>query len=254
MDHPGHARRQAVIVTQHAPNLTVVVPAFNEGPNIEPVVHEIMQTLDREPSIGSYEIVLVNDGSSDATRAVIDRLAGEHPMVSSHHHDVNRGFGAALRTGFAHSRGNAVTFITADGEIGTDVVVEMLRAIDDHDLVLSARERTVGTDRRVLTWGVELMLRLILGFVPEASGIYMVRGDLVRRMPLKSNTGLANLEVILFCQHWGRRIGKAGVTRARPRLSGTSKVTNLPTILRTLLEMAKLRWRIVRHAQFGEKA
>lgn len=241
-------------VPQRAPQLTVVVPSFNEGPNIEPVVREIMQTLGREPSIGSYEIVLVNDGSSDDTRQVVDRLAAEHANVSSHHHDVNRGFGAALRTGFTNSRGDAVTFITADGEIGTDVVVEMFRAIGDYDLVLSARERTVGTDRKVLTWGVELMLRLILGFIPEASGIYMVRGDLLRRMPLRSNTGLANLEVILFCQHWNRRIGKAGVTRARPRLSGTSKVTNLPTILRTLFEMAKLRWRIIRHSQFGDRA
>jgi len=241
-------------VTHGAPNLTVVVPAFNEGQNIEPVVREIMQTLEAEPTIGSYEIVLVNDGSSDDTRAVIDRLAREYPNVSSHHHDVNRGFGAALRTGFTNSRGDAVTFITADGEIGTDVVIEMFRAIGQHDLVLSARERTVGTDRKVLTWGVELMLRLILGFIPEASGIYMVRGDLLRRMPLKSNTGLANLEVILFCQHWQRSIGKAGVTRARPRLSGASKVTNLPTILRTLFEMAKLRWRIVSHAQFGDRA
>jgi dolichol-phosphate mannosyltransferase len=254
VDDAGNARRQAVTVAQPAPHLTIVVPAFNEGPNIEPVVREIMQTLDREPAIGTYEIVLVNDGSSDDTRAVIDRLAGQWPNVSSHHHDSNRGFGAALRTGFANSRGDAVTFITADGEIGTDVVVEMYRAFGDYDLVLSARERTVGTDRKVLTWGVELMLRIILGFIPEASGIYMVRGDLVRRMPLKSNTGLANLEVILFCQHWQRRIGKAGVTRARPRLSGASKVTNLPTILRTLFEMAKLRWRIVRHAQFGDHA
>lgn len=236
------------------PSLTIVVPAFNEGPNIEPVVREIMQTLERDRTIPSYEIVLVNDGSSDETRAVIDRLARQWPNVSAHHHDVNRGFGAALRTGFTNSRGEAVSFITADGEIGVDVVVEMYRAIADHDLVLSARERTVGAERKVLTWGVELMLRLILGFIPEASGIYMVKGDLLRRMPLQSNTGLANLEVILFCQHWQRRIGKAGITRARPRLSGGSKVTNVPTIAKTLWEMWKLRRRIGRQEQFGGHA
>lgn len=237
-----------------APNLSIVVPAYNEGPNIEPVVREIMQTIEREPSIGSYEIVLVDDGSRDDTRAVVEAQARTWPHVSAHHHAANRGFGAALRTGFAMSRGDAVTFITADGEIGADVVVDMYRAMPDYDLVLSARERTVGAERKVLTWGVELMLRVILGFIPEASGIYMVRGDLVRRMPLRSDTGLANLEVILFCRHWQRRIGKAGVTRARPRLSGASKVTNLPTILRTIFEMAKLRWRIIRQRQFGDRA
>ncbi len=236
------------------PSLTIVVPAFNEGPNIEPVVREIRQTIEREPAIPSYEIVLVNDGSRDDTREVVERLAREWPNVSAHHHDANRGFGAALRTGFTHSRGEAVSFITADGEIGVDVIVDMHRAIANYDLVLSARERTVGAERRVLTWGVELMLRLILGFIPEASGIYMVKGDLVRRMPLKSNTGLANLEVILFCQHWQRPIGKAGTTRARPRLSGESKVTNVPTIAKTLWEMWKLRRRISRQEQFGGHA
>lgn len=236
------------------PSLTIVVPAFNEASNIEPVVREIMQTIEQEPAIPSYEIVLVNDGSSDHTRAVVDQLAREWPNVSAHHHDANRGFGAALRTGFTHSRGEVVSFITADGEIGVDVVVEMYRAIAGYDLVLSARERTVGAERKFLTWGVELMLRLILGFIPEASGIYMVRGDLVRRMPLKSDTGLANLEVILFCQHWQRPIGKAGITRARPRLSGASKVTNLPTIAKTMWEMWKLRRRIARQEQFGGHA
>ena len=94
------------------PSLTIVVPAFNEASNIEPVVREIMQTIEQEPAIPSYEIVLVNDGSSDHTRAVVDQLAREWPNVSAHHHDANRGFGAALRTGFTNSRGEVVGSIS----------------------------------------------------------------------------------------------------------------------------------------------
>lgn len=233
-----------------APNLSIVVPAFNEGENITPVVHEIVATLAANPWVGPYEVVLVDDGSRDDTGVVMDRLKQEYPQLSVWHHETNRGFGAALRTGFTRSRGKAVSFITADGEIGVDQALRLYKEIGDHDLLLSGRERTVGADRKILTWGVDLMMRLILGFWHDGSvGIYIVRGDVLRSIPLYSDTGLANLEVILYCQDRKLKVGKSGVTRARPRLSGQSKVTNLPTILRTLWEMWRLRWRIRRQRQ-----
>jgi len=229
------------------PNLSIVVPAFNEGANITPVVREIVDTIAANPWVGPYEVVLVDDGSRDDTRAVMERLQQELPQLSVWHHDTNRGFGAALRTGFARSRGRAVSFITADGEIGVDQALRLYREIADYDLLQSGRERTVGADRKFLTWGVDLMMLLLLGFKYDGQvGIYVVRGDVVRSIPLFSETGLANLEVVLYCQDRKLKIGKSGVTHARPRLSGQSKVTNLPTILRTLWEMWRLRWRIRR--------
>ena len=230
-----------------APNLSIVVPAFNEGPNIAPVVREIVDTLAANSWVGPYEVVLVDDGSRDETGAEMERLKQDLPQLSVWHHETNRGFGAALKTGFAKSRGQAVSFITADGEIGVDQALRLYREIGDFDLLLSGRERTVGNNRKLLTWGVEVMMRLILGFWHDGSvGIYIVRGDVLRSIPIYSNTGLANLEVTLFCRDRKLKVGKSGVTQARPRLSGTSKVTNLPTILRTLWEMWRLRWRIRR--------
>ena len=86
------------------PNLSIVVPAFNEGANITPVVREIVETIAASPWVGAYEVVLVNDGSTDDTGAVMDRLKQELPQLRVFHHEVNRGFGAGLRTGFSNSR------------------------------------------------------------------------------------------------------------------------------------------------------
>lgn len=236
------------------PSLTIVVPAFNEGPNIRPVIKETVDIIAASPWVGEYEIVLVNDGSSDNTGAEMDAVARERPHIRVFHHPQNRGFGAALKTGFKESRGVVVGFITADGEIAVDNVLRLFREFGDYDLLQSGRERTVGADRKILTWGVDLMIRLILGFWHDGSlGIYIVRGDVVRAIPLHADTGLANLEVVLYCQHRKLKIGRSGVTHGRPRLSGQSKVTNLPTILRTLWEMWKLRWRIRRNQQFGRQ-
>jgi biofilm PGA synthesis N-glycosyltransferase PgaC len=74
-----------------APDLSIVVPAFNEGANVEPVVREIVSAIAAQPWVGPYEIVLVNDGSRDETGAIMQRLAAELPQVRAFHHPANRG-------------------------------------------------------------------------------------------------------------------------------------------------------------------
>jgi glycosyltransferase involved in cell wall biosynthesis len=220
--------------------LTIVMPAFNEADNLEPVVRETLEALTRNPLIPSLELIVVNDGSSDGTAAVADRLATAHPNVVVIHHPSNRGLGGALKTGFAASRGRHVSLITADGEVGPDQVVSLLAGIGDAGMILGRRERDVTAYREVITFLMNILMRVLLGFVPEATGIYVVRGDLVRRMDLQSETGLVNLEVQLYCREWGFPI-RWGVTHVRPRLSGESKVMNARTMMRTFIEMVKLR-------------
>ena len=236
--------------------LSIVIPAFNEADNLTPVVHETLEALTGHPWIHSFELIVVDDGSTDETGAVADRLAAAHPgVVVVFHHPSNRGFGAALKTGFAASRGTHVSFMSADGEVGPDQVINLLRDVGDAGLVLGRRERkgNVPWYRDIFTAGFNIVTRLVLGFLPEATGIYLVRGDLLRRMTLHSDTGLANLEVIMYCRQWRCPIGY-GVTHVRPRLSGSSKVTNVRTMWRIFVEMARLRVALRRRAAQGEVA
>jgi glycosyltransferase involved in cell wall biosynthesis len=233
--------------------LSVVIPAFNEADNLEPVVRETLGALTRDPLTPSFELIVVNDGSTDGTAAVADRLASAHANVVAVHHPVNRGFGAALKTGFAATRGRYVSFISADGEVAPDQVTGLLRDIGDAGMILGRRERDVTAYREVVTFSMNVLMWLLLGFVPKAAGIYVVRGDLVRRMTLRSDTGLVNLEIQLYCREWGFPIAW-GVTHVRPRLSGESKVLNARTMFRTFLEMAKLRLELRRRRSAGAGA
>ena len=226
-------------MTDATPNFSLVIPAFNEEANVAPVVAEVLRTLEANSWIGRSEVILVNDGSVDGTGAVMDRLAAAHAEVRVLHHPVNRGFGAALRTGFGASRGVNVALISADGEIGPDQAVNLLREMGDAELIVGYRKREVSFYRKFLTYGFNLLVRLLLGFVPDEVLIYVVHGDLLRRMDLRSDTGLVNLEVLLHCKEWGSRT-KWSVASARPRLSGVSKVANLRTMVRILVEMFKL--------------
>jgi glycosyltransferase involved in cell wall biosynthesis len=240
-------------VTADAPTLTVVIPAFNEVANLAPVINELFETVRRQPAVDSFEVVIVDDGSRDGTAEAADALAASHAAVRVVHHPINRGYGAALRTGFSTCRGRYVTAITADGEIDPAQVLGLFAVMGDADLMIGTRERTVSAYRNVLTFGLHVLMRLILGFVPDAMTVFIVRGDLLRRMELQSNTGLANLEVRMYCRLWGCRI-RTGPTQVRRRLSGESKVTNVPTMVKTFWEMAKLRRALRRRAASHRRA
>jgi glycosyltransferase involved in cell wall biosynthesis len=93
-------------------SLSLVIPPFNEEANIEFVVRDALTTL---PAFADdFEIIVVNDGSQDKTGEIVARLASADDRVRPVHHPRNRGYGAALTSGFRVSRGDFVMFMDAD--------------------------------------------------------------------------------------------------------------------------------------------
>lgn len=92
------------------PLLSVVIPAYNEVETLEEVVNRVL-------TVGlNVEVIMVDDGSVDGTRELMDRLVGEHDVVKAVKHDKNQGKGAALQTGFQHATGDLVIVQDADLE------------------------------------------------------------------------------------------------------------------------------------------
>lgn len=129
-DGPGDSHR-----------LSVVLPIFEEGEMIKELIPEIVETLSAEGI--QFEIVAVDDGSKDATPAVLKTLKQNHPdRLTIVSHLYNRGNGAALRTGTRVARGDVIVYMDSDGQHSPGDIPKLLSRIPPYDLVVGARSKS----------------------------------------------------------------------------------------------------------------
>lgn len=222
--------------------------AYNEAPSLERVVGEIRDELLR---LGAhYEIVIINDGSTDGSREIADRLARELPGVRVVHHPVNLGLGAVYRQAFRCGTKELATAFPADGQFEPAIIGQFMRRFNDADMVLGCipeyrKNRSLAA--RVFSWAERSLYKILFGSFPDFQGIMMFRRALVDTVPLTS-TGrgwMIQMELILRFLKKGYRVVNEP-TGIRARMSGSSKVMNLRSILSNLRQVFVLRWHLWR--------
>ncbi len=215
--------------------------AYNEVASIDAVAQEIHDELER---IGTtYELLLVDDGSSDGSGAVADALGQSLPGMRVVHHDGNRGLGAVYRTGFAQARGELLTFFPADGQFPATIIGQYLAAMHGVDMILGTLpDRRDALVARALSFAERLLLRALFGHFPRFQGIVMFRRALLDGVVLASHGRgwTVLMELILRAERNGARIKNLPIT-LRPRASGKSKVNNLRSIVSNLQQVLALR-------------
>jgi len=113
--------------------ISVVVPAYNEEKGISKVLTDIKTILDDTHL--QYEIIIIDDGSSDKTAEIVQK----HDFVRLIQHPVNRGYGAALKTGIKSANGYWILITDADGTYPNEYIPELLKYSDEYDMVVGAR-------------------------------------------------------------------------------------------------------------------
>jgi glycosyltransferase involved in cell wall biosynthesis len=226
--------------------LSVVMPAYNEGENLNVVHEEIVKVLATKDWAKPFELIIVDDGSQDETGKIADSLSKIDPSIKVIHHPVNQGLGAALRSGFSASQGLYVSWISADGEIDIEYILELLNLVEGVDMVVGGtrlREGIVAWYREVFSKTLGILSKMLLGFDwSQMSGLYLIRGDFLRQIQFISSTGMVNFEVYIHAMQHHLRIKVGPSLQARARFGGKSKVTNMRTISKTFFDMIKLRF------------
>jgi len=224
-----------------APELSVVVLAYNEVECLEPSVEEILGEL--RASGRRFELILVDDGSTDGTSEVADGLATLVREIRVVHHGENLGLGGGYRTGFREARGDLVTFFPADGQFPASIIGQFLPYAADHDLVLGyLPDRASSIVAKALSAGERVLYRVLFGKFPRFQGIFMIRRRLLEEIPLHSEGRGWAIVMELILRAARRRYRLVSVaTPCRPRQAGESKVMNARTIRANLEQLFALR-------------
>jgi dolichol-phosphate mannosyltransferase len=148
--------------------LSVVIPARNEAETIEATLREIAENLDRKGI--DYEVIVVDDASSDGTAAIVDRFAERNPRVRSLRSHFSNGFGFAVRAGLEAFEGDAVAIVMADGsDDPSDLVLYHELLEEGYDCAFGSRfvpgatitdyPRVKLVINRVVNWGIRFLFR-----------------------------------------------------------------------------------------------
>lgn len=208
------------------PKLSVAAPCFNEAEGIEAVVAEWDAVLSgaSEPS----EIVLCNDGSTDDTGAVLDRLQARFPRLRVVHNAQNGGYGRALSCAIAATHGEYVVTIDSDGQFDLADAFRLLQMLEGErfDGVTGWRMGKKDSAVRVLAdRGMNLIVRVLFGtrLRDTNCAIKVVKGDMLRAMRIEARGYPTPTEICMRLEARGARLGELGVTH-RERVAGFSKL------------------------------
>lgn len=222
--------------------ISVVLPAYNEQDNIERQVRAVDGVL-REMRFDDYEILVVDDGSRDRTRAVAEALRADVPNLKVLVHEVNQGYAKALRTGFTGAAMPLVFYTDSDNQFDVHELKNLLPSIDDYDIVSGFRiYRFDPFSRLVLSWGYNLLVRVLFRIrVRDVDCAFkLFRREIFDRIHIESKKFFVDTEILAKAAKLGLRMTEIGV-RHYPRTAGQSTVR--PShVIHTLAEIAQM-WR-----------
>lgn len=226
-------------------SISVIVMAFNEAGSIETVVLEIKEVLDNQAI--PYEIIIVNDGSSDDTEIIASKLSNKFQAIKLINHPENLGLGEVYRTGFNAAQNELLTFFPADGQFPAEIIRQFIPLMRTMDMVLGfLPDRKDSLAGMILSAVERWIFRLLIGPLPKFQGIMMFRRCLLDEVLLKSSGRgwIILLELIIRASREHYRITSIP-TDIQPRVYGKSKVNNFQTIIANFKQIIRLH-RLIR--------
>lgn len=227
-------------------SLSIFFPCYNEKDNIRSLTEKTVSVASR--ICDNHEIILVDDGSSDGTSELADQLAQEYPAVHVVHHRLNKGYGAALQSGFRAATKEYVFYTDGDGQFDIAELTNLLPFIQDHDIVSGYRIRRQDSMLRKInafcwTTLVCFLFNLKLKDIDCAFKLY--KRKIFDHIEMHSTGALIDTEILARAQRKGYTITQIGVHHY-PRTAGQQSGANIKVILRAFKELFQLRKEILK--------
>jgi len=217
-------------VNKQTPEISIIMPAYNEGSNIYDNLVETVLTLD---STGiSYEIILVDDGSEDQTANFVRKAIEKYPQITLLSYEQNGGKGKAIMAGFNRARGTLVAFLDADLELHPKQLIGLLSAMkeNDADIVIGSKRHpeskiSYPLKRRVLSKCYNIIIRALfnLQLTDTQPGIKVFKHEVLKKEFSKVvvKRYAFDLEVLVSASNDGYKIIEAPIELIFNRTNGS---------------------------------
>lgn len=232
--------------TIRALSVSAMFPCYNDSVTIGRLVDDVHAAL--APLTSELEVIVVNDGSSDGSREVLDALAIDRPWLRPIHHDRNRGYGGALITGFGAARNEWIFYTDGDAQYdAAEAALLVPLATDAVDVVQGWKiGRGDSWYRKVIGRTYHHVVKLLFRLPVRDTDcdFRLFRRSLLADRPLTSTSGVVCVEMMRRFSEQGARFVETPVHHYfRP--SGKSQFFRLPAVARSARQLLALWWRIV---------
>ena len=232
--------------TNFKPSISVFFPAYNDEGSIAALVNKALMLLPHYTN--DYEVIVVNDGSSAGTAALLDALACTEPNLRVIHHPQNRGYGGALRSGFLHATKDLVFYTDGDGQYDVNELATLLPLLcNEVDVVNGYKLQRSDNQRRILLGGVYKLLARTLFGLPIRDvdcDFRLLRRSAIQSIDLVSTSGCICTEMVYKLHVAGCRFTETPVHHY-PRLHGRSQFFTLRRVARTASDFFGLWLKLV---------
>ncbi len=223
-------------------SISVFFPVYNDEATIERIVNDTVSIL--ESLNNDYEVIIVNDGSTDNTNQVLDRLRQKNNRIKVVQHLKNKGYGGALKAGFANSTKDLVFYTDSDGQYDVKELTLLLSSMEDGvDVVNGYKIQRLDSLYRIIIgkvyyWLVRLFFNLKLKDI--TCDFRIIRRSIFNKIQLESDSGAICVEMMKKIQDAGFVIVEIPVHHY-PRQYGCSQFFTSTNVLKMILELVKLR-------------
>jgi len=230
----------AVSSAARLPGISVFLPSHNEEANVERVARGY---LDELPQIAdAYEVIVVDDGSVDATGAIADALSHQNSHVKVVHHQQNRGYGGAVISGIRTATQPYVVLADGDGQFDPKEVARLAAYVPEYDVVVGKRiHRADSLMRRINGKAWTMLVRVVLGIgISDIDcGFKLFKRQFLDGMELRAHGAMISTELMARVAGRGAKIKEVGVSHL-PRLAGEQSGANFKVIARAFKELFTL--------------
>jgi glycosyltransferase involved in cell wall biosynthesis len=221
-------------------SVSVILPAYNEEQNLRHAVDSARMVLSQIAT--DWEIIIVDDGSSDGTPALCDELVTQCDKVRVIRHASNKGYGAALTSGIFAARHELIFFTDADGQFDLRELERLIEWADEYDIVMGYRRKRRDPWHRIINaFGWNVLIRLVFGVrVRDVDCAFkLFRRAVFDHVQIRSAGAMINAEILAQATRFGMKMREIQVSHY-PRSYGKASGANIAVIMKAFRELLRV--------------